>query len=75
MTVTLVLRLVEEALANGELRGEVEEVGSGERRHVRDCTELLAFALDLTSAAAAAGRPGPGESVGELQHSSTRSPP
>ena len=44
MTVTLVLRLVDEALASGELRGEVEEVRSGERLRVRDGAELLAFA-------------------------------
>jgi hypothetical protein len=50
MTVTLVLRLVDEALASGELRGEVEEIRSGERRRVRDGAELLAFALNVSGA-------------------------
>jgi hypothetical protein len=43
MTVSVVLRLVEQALAAGRLAGEAEVVETGERRVVRDAEDLLAF--------------------------------
>lgn len=43
MTVSVVLRLVEQALASGRLAGEARLVGSGERAEIRDAEELVAF--------------------------------
>jgi hypothetical protein len=43
MTLALVLRLVEEALARGRLAGEVQIVETGERAVVRDAQELIEF--------------------------------
>jgi hypothetical protein len=43
MTISVVLRLVEQALASGRLAGEAEIVETGERAAVRDATELLTF--------------------------------
>lgn len=43
MTIAVVLRLVEKALAVGRLAGEAEIVGTGERRTVRDAAELVEF--------------------------------
>jgi hypothetical protein len=43
MTVSVVLRLIEQALATGRLAGEAELVATGERAVVKDADELLAF--------------------------------
>ena len=43
MTISVVLRLVEQALAGGRLAGEVEIVDTGERASVRDAEELVRF--------------------------------
>ena len=43
MTISVVLRLVEQALDSGRLAGEAEIVETGERATVRDATELLTF--------------------------------
>jgi hypothetical protein len=42
--VTLVIRLVAEELARGEVIGRVEHVGSGEQTTVRGLDELVSFA-------------------------------
>jgi hypothetical protein len=42
--VTLVIRLVAEELAKGEVVGRVEHVGSGEQATVRGLEELVSFA-------------------------------
>ena len=44
MLVTLIVRLLPERLAEGEVVGEVEHVYSGERVIVRDLSELAGFA-------------------------------
>jgi hypothetical protein len=44
--VTFVLRLVRERLADGELVGKVELVGTGEEITVRSAEELVGFALE-----------------------------
>lgn len=49
MIVTLVLRLVEERLAEGELAGEAELVRTGERATVRSAGELAEFARAAAS--------------------------
>ncbi len=46
MLVTLILRLLPERLAEGELVGEVEHVYSGEKVLVRDLGELAGFAQE-----------------------------
>jgi hypothetical protein len=43
MTISVVLRLAEQALATGRLAGEVHLVASGERAEIRDAEELVAF--------------------------------
>lgn len=43
VTVVFVLRLVEEALADGQVVGRVERVESGESATCRDLRELLDF--------------------------------
>jgi hypothetical protein len=43
MTVSLLLRLAEAALASGRLAGEAVLVESGERAVVRDAQELVEF--------------------------------
>jgi hypothetical protein len=43
MTVSLLLRLVEEALASGRLAGEAVLVETGERAVVRDAQEIVEF--------------------------------
>lgn len=43
MTVSVVLRLVERALASGRLAGEAHLVESGETREIRNADELVAF--------------------------------
>ena len=43
MTVSVVLRLAEQALAAGRLAGEAEVVETGERRVVRDAEGLVTF--------------------------------
>jgi hypothetical protein len=43
MTISVVLRLVELAVASGRLAGEAQLVQSGERAEIRDADELLAF--------------------------------
>jgi len=50
MTVSVVLRLVEQALASGRLAGEAEVVATGERRSVRDAKELLEFLREARGA-------------------------
>jgi hypothetical protein len=47
MTVSVVLRLVEQALAAGRLAGEAEVVETGERRIVRDAEGLVVFLASL----------------------------
>ena len=44
MLVTLVIRLVPEELAKGELVGQIEHIGSGERVAIRNLDELVSFA-------------------------------
>jgi hypothetical protein len=46
MTISVVLRLVEQALACGRLAGEAEIVETGERAAVRDADELVQFLRD-----------------------------
>src|SRR3954466_9060559 len=46
MLVTLIVRLLPERLAEGELVGEVEHIYSGERVLVRDLGELAGFAFE-----------------------------
>jgi hypothetical protein len=43
MTISVVLRLIESAVASGRLAGEAQLVRSGERTEIRDAAELLAF--------------------------------
>lgn len=43
MAISVVLRLVEQALRAGRLAGEVEVVETGERRVVKDADELVRF--------------------------------
>jgi hypothetical protein len=43
MTVSVVLRIADAALAAGRLAGEAELVATGERVVVKDADELLAF--------------------------------
>jgi hypothetical protein len=43
MTISVVLRLVERAVASGRLAGEAHLVESGVRAEIRDADELLAF--------------------------------
>jgi hypothetical protein len=43
MTLSVLLRIARDALANGRLAGQVELVESGERTVVRDSEELIAF--------------------------------
>jgi hypothetical protein len=43
MTISLLLRLVPEALAAGRLAGEAQHVETGKRAVVRDVDELIAF--------------------------------
>lgn len=43
MTISIVLRLAEQALAAGRLAGEAEIVETGERASVRDADELVRF--------------------------------
>jgi hypothetical protein len=54
MTVSVVLRLVERALASGRLAGEARLVESGETAVIRDAEELVAF---LRGADTVTGRP------------------
>ena len=44
MLVTLIVRLVPDSLAAGEVVGEVEDVHSGERTLIRELADLVAFA-------------------------------
>jgi hypothetical protein len=44
MLVTLIVRLLPDRLAEGEVVGEVEHVFSGERRLVRELSDLASFA-------------------------------
>jgi hypothetical protein len=46
MTISLLLRVVPEALAAGRLAGEAQHVESGKRAVVRDADELIAFLRD-----------------------------
>ena len=43
MTVSVVLRLVPEAVASGRLAGEVEDVASGDRTLIASAEQLLEF--------------------------------
>lgn len=43
MAISVVLRLVEQALRAGRLAGEVEVVETGERRVVKDAEEIVRF--------------------------------
>jgi hypothetical protein len=43
MTVSVVLRIADAALAAGRLAGEAELVATGERAVVKDADDLLAF--------------------------------
>jgi hypothetical protein len=43
MTISVVLRLADAALAAGRLAGEVELVATGEREVIRSAEELMAF--------------------------------
>ena len=56
MLVTLILRLLPERLAEGEVVGEVEHVHSGEKVLVRDLGELAGFAQE-SAARERAARP------------------
>ena len=49
MLVTLIVRLLPERLAEGELVGEVEHVYSGEKVLVRDLGELAGFAQEAAA--------------------------
>jgi hypothetical protein len=55
VTVSVVLRIADAALADGRLAGEAELVATGERAVVRDAGELISFlrrpAGDATPAA------------------------
>jgi hypothetical protein len=44
MTISVVLRLAEQALATGRLAGEAHLVASGETAEIRSAEELVAFA-------------------------------
>ena len=44
MLVTLIVRLLPDPLAAGELVGEIENVHSGERTLVRELADLVGFA-------------------------------
>ena len=63
MTVSVVLRLAEQALAAGQLAGEVEVVETGERRVVRDAEGLVTFLA--SRALSAAETPGTAHGGGE----------
>jgi hypothetical protein len=52
MTVSVVLRLAEQALAAGRLAGEAEVVETGERTVVRDADGLVRFLGSLGSPSA-----------------------
>ena len=56
MLVTLIVRLLPERLAEGELVGEVEHVYSGEQVVVRDLGELAGFAHEAAAREAVDGR-------------------
>jgi hypothetical protein len=43
MTISVVLRLVDRAVASGRLAGEAQLVRSGERTEIQNADELLAF--------------------------------
>ena len=43
MTVSVVLRLVPEAVASGRLAGEVEDVASGDRTLIASAEQLVEF--------------------------------
>jgi hypothetical protein len=47
MSVSVVLRIADAALAAGRLAGEAELVATGERAVVKDADELLAFVRRL----------------------------
>ena len=49
MTISVVLRLVDDAVRAGELAGEVEVVATGDRRLVRDVDELVTFLVQVTA--------------------------
>lgn len=49
MSISVVLRLVPSALAEGRLAGEAEVVGTGRRGVIRDAAELIAFVLEAQS--------------------------
>ncbi len=50
MLVTLVIRLLPERLADGELVGEVEHVGRGGQAVVREVSDLVGFAQRAAAA-------------------------
>lgn len=56
MLVTLIVRLLPERLAAGEVVGEVEHVFSGERVIVRDLGELAGFAREAAAREGVDGR-------------------
>jgi hypothetical protein len=43
MSMSVIFRLVEAALADGELVGEIEVVETGERRRVKGADEIISF--------------------------------
>lgn len=51
MTITVLLRLVPIALASGQLAGEAEVIGTGERVTVRSTDDLVGFLRQLTEGA------------------------